>query len=131
MRSFIRTIYGLILASLVSMALHLLLCILFPKLNAYHKFYVFCLLLWLGYGIFIFYLAHKAVNSNQINKFTRLILISVMLKLILGILVMVGYNYSFHPLDSYYAIPFLQTYLIFTIFETYQLMKIGRGRMKT
>jgi hypothetical protein len=48
------------------------------------------------------------------------------LKMALCLFVIVGYFKLAEPSSKMYAIPFLIVYLIFTIFETYFMMKLSK-----
>lgn len=69
--------------------------------------------------------ARAAVNSDK-NLFLQQVLGTTFMKMLLCIVVIVGYFKLAEPPSKMYAIPFLIVYLIFTIFETYFMMKLSK-----
>lgn len=69
--------------------------------------------------------ARAAVNSDK-NLFLQQVLGTTFMKMLLCIVVIVGYFKLAEPPTKMYAVPFLIIYLIFTIFETYFMMKLSK-----
>ena len=75
----------------------------------------------------LMYLAgYRAAMSENKNDFTNAILGFTVAKMFLAILVLIGYTQLARPQDKLFIIPFFGIYLIYTIFETYFMMKLGR-----
>ena len=65
--------------------------------------------------------------SKNKNAFTSVILMTTMAKMFLAILIIVIYVKVFEPDSRMFVFPFLGIYLIYTIFETYFMMKANQG----
>jgi len=97
-----------------------------PQLQAYSAlswislaaFTALCILMYLG--------GYRAAMSDNKNDFTNAILGFTIGKMFLAILVIFGYSQLAQPPDKLFIIPFFAIYLIYTIFETYFMMKLGR-----
>lgn len=113
----------------IAIAMHMLLSIAFKPVNAYHLFFGISLVLWVLLGLAILYAGLRIAGDSNPNTFSQLVLVSVFLKLLLGIGMVVVYKMQWDPPDNYFVIPFLQVYLIFAVYETYALMKIGRDEV--
>jgi hypothetical protein len=113
----------------IAIAMHMLLSIAFKPVNAYHMFFGISLVLWVLLGLAILYAGLWIAGDSNPNTFSQLVLVSVFLKLLLGIGMVVVYKMQWDPPDNYFVIPFLQVYLIFAVYETYALMKIGRDEV--
>ena len=101
-------------------------------LNQSTLFHNYQLLAWLSLAFFIalsllMYIAgYKAAQSANKNDFTNVVLGSVMGKMLLSVLIIVVFNKWTEPADKFFLVPFFLNYLIFTIFETYVMMRLGR-----
>ncbi|MCB0583734.1 MAG: hypothetical protein KDD06_00160 [Phaeodactylibacter sp.] len=113
-------------------ALSLVTAILIFFLNSLPRLQAYSLLSWISLGAFIalcilMYLAgYRAALSDNKNDFTNAVLVFTVGKMFLAILVIFGYSQLANPPDKLFIIPFFAIYLIYTIFETYFMMKLGR-----
>ena len=113
-------------------ALSLVTAILIFFLNRLPRLQAYSLLSWISLGAFItlcilMYLAgYRAALSDNKNDFTNAVLGFTVGKMFLAILVIFGYSQLANPPDKLFIIPFFAIYLIYTIFETYFMMKLGR-----
>ena len=91
---------------------------------------------WISLGIFvllsmvIFYAGRKAAFSENKNDFTNVFLGITIGKIFIAIIFILGYNQLMEPDSRFFIIPFFLMYLIYTIFETYIMMKLGRLNTK-
>ena len=110
-------------------AISFLLLFLLNKLPQFAPFqafsYISCISFILFSAMMYFLAARAAVNSDK-NLFLQQVLLTTSLKMALCIFVIVGYFKLMEPPSKMYAIPFLIVYLIFTIFETYFMMKLSK-----
>lgn len=101
-------------------------------LNRLAQLQPYSILSWISLAAFmalsaLMYLAgRRAALSDNKNDFTNAILGFTMGKMFLAILVVFGYSQLARPPDKLFIIPFFAVYLIYTIFETYFMMKLGR-----
>lgn len=87
---------------------------------------------WISLGIFVllsiimFYAGRKAAFSDNKHDFTNVSLGVTIGKIFIAILFILGYDQLMQPASRFFIIPFFIMYLIYTIFETYIMMKLGR-----
>jgi len=74
----------------------------------------------------MYFMAHRAANGRDKNLFLQQVLGSTFLKMMITIMVIFAYQKFAEPPTKMYAIPFLIVYVIFTIFETYFMMKLSK-----
>lgn len=75
----------------------------------------------------VYWLGERALRIQQNNFFLYVIIINVFVKLVASFVFMMVYVKIKDPSDRYFLVPFLLTYLIFTIFETYILSTQARS----
>ena len=74
----------------------------------------------------IYYPAAKAAMSSDKNAFTRLVMLFTFVKMFLTAALIIGYHRIFKPGDNLFLIPFFFTYVVFTVFETIFMSKLGK-----
>lgn len=79
----------------------------------------------------MYFLSARAAVSSDKNLFLQQVLGTTFFKMLLCIIIIVGYGKLAEPPSKMYAIPFLAIYLIFTIFETYFMMKLSKVKPAT
>ncbi len=118
------------LIQLVTLSLVSFLLLFFiNKLPQFTPFQTFSYISCFSFIIFsaiMYFLASRAAVSSDKNLFLQQVLLTTSLKMALCIFVIVGYFKLAEPSSKMYAIPFLIVYLIFTIFETYFMMKLSK-----
>jgi len=106
--------------------LFLFLMNLHPK---FQPFQIFSYLSCIGFILFsslMFFLTHRAALSPDKNLFLQQVMGTTFIKMLFCIVIIVGYFKLEEPSSKMYAVPFLAIYLIFTIFETYFMMKLSK-----
>jgi hypothetical protein len=97
-----------------------------PKLQAYEG------LGWASVGVFfilsllMYHFGKQAAQSDNKHSFTNVFLGFTVGKIFLMIIVVLGYSQLAEPETKFFIVPFFSMYLIYTIFETYVMMKLGR-----
>ena len=81
---------------------------------------------FIAMSVIMFFAGSRAARSDNKNDFTNAVLGFTVGKMFLAILVIFGYSQLAQPADKLFIIPFFSIYLIYTIFETYFMMKLGR-----
>ena len=82
-------------------------------------------LLWWSIGCFtllsiiIYFLIEKSIKVSGGASLIALVIINVLLKLVFSFGLVALYVNQYQPQDKVFIIPFLTTYLVFTIFETW------------
>ncbi len=77
-------------------------------------------------SVVMFFTAAKAAVNKDKNAFTRLIMIFTLGKMLLTVVLVVTYQMIVKPHGVYFVIPFFLAYIVFTIFETIFLTKLGK-----
>ncbi len=80
----------------------------------------------LSIGMFIF--GQRASNSENKLLFHNLIIITIFAKMFLSVFVLLIYKKIFHPETKNFTLPFFLVYFIFTIFETYFMVKLAQKK---
>ncbi|MCO6478563.1 MAG: hypothetical protein J5I94_18165 [Phaeodactylibacter sp.] len=97
-----------------------------PPLQAYSALSWISLAVFIALSTFMYRAGYRAATSDNKNDFTNAVLGFTVGKMFLAILVILGYSQLAQPPDKLFIIPFFAIYLIYTIFETYFMMKLGR-----
>lgn len=97
-----------------------------PQLQSYSALAWVSLAAFTALSILMYLAGYRAALSENKNDFTNAILGFTVGKMFLAILVIFGYSQLANPPDKLFIIPFFAIYLIYTIFETYFMMKLGR-----
>lgn len=97
-----------------------------PQFEPFQSFSYISCIAFILFSILMYFLAHRAALSSDKNLFLQQVLLTTSAKMALCLFVIVGYFKLAEPPSKMYAIPFLIVYLIFTIFETYFMMKLSK-----
>lgn len=79
-------------------------------------------------SILMYLMGKKAINSTHKLQFNNTIITFFILKMFLSIGLIFYYKKNFHPSGSTFVLPFLITYVFFTVFETYFMMQFTRTK---
>lgn len=110
----------LILAILSSIAIFFFFKLFIP-LGPYMEFLFWSLGFFILLSVMAYVMAYLSIKLKDGAPFLMLIVGNVFLKIIGSFLFVAIYAKYNTPKDRYFLVPFLITYLIFTIFETYFL----------
>ena len=78
----------------------------------------------------MFYAAAKAAISKDQNAFTRLIMVFTMVKMLLSVVLVVVYQKVAQPEDVLFVVPFFVIYIVYTVFETIFMTKLGKVKAR-
>ena len=81
---------------------------------------------FVGLSFFMFMVGKRAASSANKNNFTNVFLVFLMLKLFLCAGLMIGYLKILEPETKLFILPFFGLYIIYTIFEVFFLIKLGK-----
>ncbi|MCB0644436.1 MAG: hypothetical protein KDC44_22485 [Phaeodactylibacter sp.] len=104
-------------------------------LHTFAGFKEFQVLSWLSLGFFflvswtMYTLGSRLAVSSNKNAFTSMVMVFVFAKMLLSVLIIAVYAKTFEPQSKLFVLPFFLVYLIYTIFETYFLMIVGRTKI--
>ena len=100
--------------------------------NQLPSFHAYAFLSWLSVLFFIllsllmYYAGRRAARSSNKHQFTNTIMAFTMGKMMICILLILGYLKLAEPATKLFVLPFFGVYLIYTIFETYFMTRLGR-----
>ncbi len=77
-------------------------------------------------SIGMYFAGKKAAGSKNKNDFTSVALGFTIAKLFCVVLIVFFYNKIVQPESNLFILPFLVIYVIFTIYETYFMMQLGK-----
>ena len=98
----------------------------YPLFGAHQALYWAILGFYFLSAVLLFAVGKKLAASPNRNSFTLFIMGAVFIKMMLTMAVLVVYLKFAEPASKYFILPFLTVYLVFTVFETYFLMKIAK-----
>lgn len=90
--------------------------------------------IWWSLGLFIplsigmYLFGERAANSENKLLFHNLIIISIFTKMFISVFVLLIYKKIFHPETKNFTLPFFLVYFVFTIFETYFMVKLAQKK---
>jgi hypothetical protein len=105
-----------------------LLVLFFNILEKSQDFFWLLQFFYAGLCIGFFYLGKTALRSKNINLFSQIIILFILTKLLFSIMLFVAYSVIKRPTGTSYMIPFILNYLIYTVFGTFILTKLGKQK---
>ena len=90
---------------------------------------------WVSLGAFValsilmYYSGRNSARSENKNDFTNVVLGFTVGKMLLAILAVYAYIQLAAPEGKLFVLPFFGVYLIFTAFETYFMMRLGKSNV--
>jgi hypothetical protein len=118
----------LLLTSLGVVLFSLLLGVIFPIYGQYNS------VTWWSLGIFIplsmamFFGGQRAAKSTNKYFFSNSIMPFTFIKMFFAVAGLMVYKKMFHPETKYFLLPFFVVYFVFTIFETFSLVKLANTK---
>ena len=97
-----------------------------PALQAYSDLSWISLFFFVGISIVMYYAGFRAALSDNKYQFTNVVMGFTFGKMMLSVLIILAYNKLMEPASKFFILPFFGLYVLYTIFETYFLMKLGR-----
>jgi len=86
----------------------------------------FALAFFVGLSIGMYYAGLRAARSENKHLFTNLVMVFTFGKMMFAVLLILSYLKLFQPATKLFLLPFFGIYLIYTIFETYFMLRLGR-----
>ncbi len=112
-----------LLTALCLWALHQL-----PSLRAYLNFSWMSLAFFVLVSIIAYFVGYRAVRHKNKAAFINASLGLTFIKMLLCVVFIAVYIQITHPPARLFILPFLGIYVVYTIFETYFMMKIGKTK---
>jgi hypothetical protein len=82
---------------------------------------------FVGLSIGMYYLGKKSLGSSNKMMFSNVATMFMFAKMFLSVIILFIYKQTINPSSGYFVLPFIVTYLFFAIFETYFMVKVGKG----
>ncbi len=116
------TLLSLVVALLL-LALHQL-----PTLQTYTNFSWLSLAFFISLSIVTYYIGFRSVLQKNKFAFINAALGLTFVKMLLCVVIVGAYIQFTHPPSRLFILPFLGVYVVYTIFETWFMVKIGKGK---
>ena len=100
-----------------------------PQLQAHGLLSWISLASFVGLSLLMYFVGNKSAKGENKNNFTNVVLGFTMGKMFLSILVIYIYFKLAQPGGKLFILPFFIVYFIFTAFETYFMMKLGKTKI--
>lgn len=124
-----RFFFQLLLLTLLT-GLVLFPLLIFPLFSPYRILSFASLLFFAALTTGIYLPSVKAALSKDRNAFTRLVMIFTFVKMFLTAALVIAYHRIYQPENNYFLIPFFLTYVVFTVFETIFMSRLGKVKAK-
>lgn len=103
------------------------------QLSLFQSFTIFswiCLAFFTLFTLFMFFIGKQTAQNRNKNLFTGAVLALTFGKIMLSFVVVFFYFKFGQPDSKAFLIPFFITYLVFTVYETYLMMKLGKQKVE-
>lgn len=97
-----------------------------PQLAGFEWFGWGCLSFFALLTIAMFYTGYNAAHSSNKNDFTNVAMGFSGGKIFLSAMIILIYVELAAPASKFFILPFFALYLVYTVFEVYFMMKLGR-----
>ncbi len=124
----IQAFYKSLLLVSLSAALVLMALYKFSHIQAGY-FPLFGLAFFIVFSGLIYHLGRASALSTDKNRFTSVVMGMIFLKLVLTLIVVIGYDRLITPIYIHHIISFLVSYLFFTVYEVYFMSKLARWKV--
>lgn len=82
------------------------------------------------YSILMYEVGKISLHNENKNLFTSLVIGFTFGKMLLAVLIVIIYAKAFEPESQLFVVPFFLVYIIYTIFETALMMRLGNPKSK-
>jgi len=97
-----------------------------PVFSDLQRFGYQSVLLFTPIAALSFFFSRKLIDHSNPNVYTGYALVFLTLKIFFTLLLIVVYKQFFNPSSGYFVIPVLLSYTVFTVYECYFLIRIGK-----
>lgn len=91
---------------------------LFLPISTYNDILIYAVIFFTLICILVYWMSVRGIQTKKNNYFLYIIIVNVFVKLVAAFVIILVYVKINQPEDKYFLVPFLMTYLVFTIFET-------------
>jgi hypothetical protein len=99
-----------------------------PELKLYEGLFWLSHIFFIGLSIALFYLGNILAASANKYHFSQFTLLVVLTKMLSCIVLVVGYHTKMQPSSHLFLVPLALVYVLYTVFETYVMAKIGNTK---
>jgi len=85
-------------------------------------------LIFFVFSVIIYVAANVSVNNPNRTRFIGLTITNMLAKMLVSVAVVLIYHKVNNPSNTFFIVPFLLIYIIFTIFETHFLLQIANHK---
>ncbi len=78
-------------------------------------------------SLIVYLLSERASRLKKKQFFMHIVMINTMIKMFGSVLIVIGYFKLVNPTSTRFVVPFLISYLLFSIFETHFMMQQSRN----
>lgn len=97
-----------------------------PQFQPYNTLAWGSLVAFIALSAAMYAAGQRAAQSSNKNDFTTVLMGFTAGKMFLAIIAIYGYNQLAQPATKLFIVPFFSVYFIYTAFETYFMMRLGR-----
>ena len=97
-----------------------------PAFQDHYRLSILSCLFFIFFSILIYVVGVLAARNSNKHLFTNVIIGFVFSKMLLSIVLVIAYHRLLEPSSNLFLIPFFIVYLVYTIFETYFMIKLGK-----
>ena len=101
-----------------------------PALSAYDELSWISLVFFIVLSVMMYQVGRQAAASDNKHNFTNTVVGFTIGKMMIAILIILGYLKLAKPETKLFVLPFFGIYLIYTIFETYFMIRLGKMDFK-
>ncbi len=117
---------GLVVTSLLTTVLVGAEAYVWPSLQTQVAFLVLCVLVFAGFCLLMYYSARQAANSPNPARLAQYVMVLTFVKMAVSIGLVYGYYLTVKPEGQAFLLPFFTAYFVFTVFETWWLLRLNR-----
>ena len=99
-----------------------------PNLKNHTGIAWWSLSLFIAISFLLYFLGTQAAKSENKLLFNNVIIASVFFKMMAAVVILVIYKKMYHPESNTFLIPFFIVYFLFSIFETYFMIKLSHQK---
>ena len=122
---------GLAIMSIAQISIIMLMMLFGKAMQSHTGFIVTTILAMIFFCILLYLVAKRFSRSSNKRLYIQLIMLAVFVKMLLCLVLIIGYMQGFHPVDQSFIWPFLVIYLTSTIYEVIFLEKVGREKQSS
>lgn len=107
-----------------------LILLLLNQFDLFATHQAFSLVSWavfIAFCLSIYSISVKTMDSPDKTLFSKVFLISIMVKMFLSLTLIITYILAIKPQDKYFVFPFFISYVFFTIYEVYFITKLAKS----